>query len=63
MWTAVYLANSFQFAQDIKNKLTMEGFILKIEKFSKNDNNTIYKILTPEFEAEEVQNVIVELGL
>ncbi|WP_066495875.1 hypothetical protein [Abyssisolibacter fermentans] len=63
MWTAVYLANSFEAAQDIKKKLTLEGFVVKIEQFSKYESNTIYKILAPEFEAEEVQNVIHELGL
>ena len=63
MWTAVYLANNIETAKDIKEKLTREGFVLKIEKFSKSEKNTIYKILAPEFEAEEIQNVILELGL
>lgn len=63
MWTTVYLATGFDIAVNIKNKLSKEGFLVKIKFFSKEGEEELYEILAPEFEVEDIQEAMVELGL
>lgn len=63
MWTTVYLARGLQKAIKIKEQLEKEGFLVKKKLFSKEEYDDIYEILVPDFEAEEVQIVLFELGI
>lgn len=62
MWTAVYLATGLDMAMEIEKKLQDEGFIVKRQPFSKEGDEDLYEILAPEFEANEIQAVLFDLG-
>lgn len=62
MWTAIYMAEGEAQAREIEKKLFEEGFLVKIKPFIKQGEERLYKILVPEFEAEEAQNVLLHLG-
>ncbi|NLY77612.1 MAG: hypothetical protein GX080_05935 [Tissierellia bacterium] len=59
MWTTIHLVTGLDNAKKIENMLKNEGFLVKINLFSKEGDEEIYEILAPEFEAEEVQQVLV----
>lgn len=61
MWTAVYMVEGYEAAEKLRNLLNSEGFLVKTELFTKDGDNIIYKILAPEFEADEIHRVILEL--
>lgn len=61
MWTAVYMVEGYEAAEKLKNLLNSEGFLVKTELFTKDGDNNIYKIIAPEFEADEIHRVILEL--
>ncbi len=63
MWTAVYLATSLEIATEIENKLKEEGFLIKKQIFTKEGDEELYEILAPEFEAEDIQAVLFDLGI
>ncbi len=62
MWTAVYVVEGLEKAEEIESRLTEEGFLVEIKFFSKDGNKELYEILTPELEAEDVYSVLLELG-
>lgn len=62
MWTAVYVVEGFEKAEEIKNRLINEGFLVKTKFFSKDGDKKLYEILTPEIEAEDVYSMLLELG-
>ncbi|SDZ21547.1 hypothetical protein SAMN05660462_02252 [Proteiniborus ethanoligenes] len=62
MWTAVYMAEGVEAAKEIERKLQAEGFLVKVKPFSKEGDSILYKILVPEFEADDVQVVLIDLG-
>lgn len=62
MWTAVYVAQGQEETKRLENILTKEGFLVKTNLFSKEGDIDYYEILAPEFEAQEVQNFLVDLG-
>ncbi len=62
MWTAVYMIEGIAAAKDMERKLQNEGFLVKVKPFSKEGDEILYKILVPEFEADEVQTVLLDLG-
>jgi len=62
MWTAVYMVEGIEVAKEIEKKLQMEGFLVKTKPFSREGENILYEILVPEFEADEVQTVLLDLG-
>lgn len=62
MWTAVHMVDGEELAKELKDKLTNEGFLIKFKPFTQEGNVTIYQIMAPEFEAQEVHNVILDLG-
>jgi hypothetical protein len=55
MWTVIYIAPSEKIAERIQQRLTDEGFLVKVReaKVSKQ-----YEILVPESEVLEVQEVL-----
>ena len=63
MWTAVYLATSLESAREIEKKLKDEGFLVKSKLFSKEGNEEVYEILVPEFEVDEIQEALFDLGI
>ncbi|MTI47307.1 hypothetical protein [Sporosalibacterium faouarense] len=62
MWTAIHMIEGIEAANDIKDKLTQEGFLVKVQLFSKEGDNTIYEILVPEFEASDAHSVLIDIG-
>ncbi|HLR34918.1 MAG TPA: hypothetical protein VK071_06255 [Tissierellales bacterium] len=62
MWTAVYVVEGLGKAKKIEKTLTEEGFLVEIKFFSKDGYKELYEILTPEFEAEDVYSMLIELG-
>lgn len=63
MWTTVYIVAEEKNALNIEKRLTTEGFMVKI-KFLVNENGVdLYEVLAPEFEVEEIQECMIELGI
>jgi hypothetical protein len=63
MWTTIYMAIGLENATAIEKRLKEEGFLVKIRYFSLEGEEELYEILAPEFEAEEVQEAMIELGI
>ena len=63
MWTAVYLATGLELATEIEERLKEEGFLVKKQLFTKEGDEELYEILTPEFEAKDIQAVLFDLGI
>ena len=56
MWTVIYIAPTARIADRIKDKLTEEGFLVKVRAI--NLTKTQFEILVPEGEVLEVQEVL-----
>lgn len=63
MWTTVHVAVGEESALEIKSKLKTMGFLVKIDNFDLEGNSELYEIIAPEFEAKEVQEAMIELGI
>jgi len=63
MWTAVYMIEGAEEAKKLQEKLRTEGFLVKVKPFSKEGDNIVYKILVPEFEADDAQAALMDLGI
>ncbi|HEY8363774.1 MAG TPA: hypothetical protein VIK77_13065 [Tissierellaceae bacterium] len=63
MWTTVYMASGYEKALEIEKLLKKEGFMVKIRYFSKEGGEELYEILSPQFEAEDVHEAMIELGI
>lgn len=63
MWTTVYVATGKDWALEIEQKLKDEGFIVKIKHFGSEGEENLYEILAPNFEAEDIQSFMLELGI
>lgn len=57
MWQVVYIASNRK-ARTIKEKLTEQGFLVKLE----NTEDTCCQIKVPESEAAEVYDIINEIA-
>jgi hypothetical protein len=55
MWTVIYIAPSAKIAERIQDKLTEEGFLVKIRQSGMSRQ---FEILVPAGEVEEVQEVL-----
>ncbi|WP_047153132.1 hypothetical protein [Aneurinibacillus tyrosinisolvens] len=55
MWTVIYIAPSAKMAEKIQDKLTVEGFLVKIRQAGLSKQ---FEILVPEGELEEIQEVL-----
>ncbi|NBI08178.1 hypothetical protein [Senegalia massiliensis] len=62
MWTAVHIIEGEKTAIELKEKLIQEGFLIKLKLFVKDGDIENYQIMTPEFEANDVYNAIIDLG-
>lgn len=64
MWTVVYLARNKTKAEDMKELLTKEGLLVKVQPVGKDSEAELgyYEVLVPEFEAEEAQGILFDLG-
>jgi hypothetical protein len=56
VWTVIYIAPTARIADRIKDKLTEEGFLVKVRAI--NLTKTQFEILVPEGEVLEVQEVL-----
>jgi hypothetical protein len=56
MWKVIYIAPSSRVAERINEKLTEEGFLVKLRATSLSKNQ--FEILVPEGELDEVQEVL-----
>lgn len=56
MWTVIYIAPTVKMAERIKDRLTTEGFLVKVRQT--NVAKQQYEILVPESELEEVQEIL-----
>lgn len=63
MWTTIYVATGYNWALEVKEMLEKEGFIVKISQFEMENREVLYEVLGPEFESEDIQRVIFELGI
>ncbi|MCR2043974.1 hypothetical protein [Anaerosalibacter massiliensis] len=63
MWTAIHVVDDYSRAKEIENILVEEGFLVKIRIFDKDGDSSLYKILAPELEAEDIQLALMDLGI
>lgn len=63
MWTAVYMATGLELATEVEKRLKKEGFLVKKKFFSKEGEEELYEIIAPEFEANEIQALLYDLGI
>lgn len=59
MWTVIYIASGEKTAEIIKQKLTNEGFLVKLRQT--NITKQQFEILVPESELDEVQEVLKDI--
>ena len=59
MWTVIYIAPNEITAERIKDKLTEEGFLVKLRQT--NMVKQQFEILVPETELDEVQEVLKDI--
>lgn len=55
MWTIIYISPGLKTAETIQQKLTSEGFLVKIKQIGASPQ---YEILVPESELDEIQEVL-----
>jgi hypothetical protein len=53
MWQVVYIASNKRKAESMRDKLTEEGFLVKVQPLG-SEENEVFQILVPEGEAVEV---------
>lgn len=63
MWTTIHMATGKDEAEQIKNILKNEGFLVKSEFVLDDGEDELYEILAPEFEAEEIRELLRELNI
>ncbi len=55
MWTVIYIAPSAKMAEKIQDKLTEEGFLVKIRQVSVSKQ---FEVLVPKTELDEIQEIL-----
>lgn len=55
MWTVIYIAPSAKMAEKIQDKLTAEGFLVKIRQVSVSKQ---FEVLVPKTELDEIQEIL-----
>lgn len=63
MWTTIYMATGIENAKEVKEILRNEGFLIKINFVGKENKEDVYELLAPEFEVEDVEEAMIELGI
>lgn len=59
MWQVVFIAHSKKRAENMKDRLTQEGFLVKLQAMGSSDRDG-YQLLVPAGEAEEVAEFLGE---
>lgn len=59
MWTVIYIAPTQKIAERVQDKLTAEGFLVKLKPISLSKQQ--YEILVPETELDEVQEILTSI--
>ncbi|MFD2169476.1 glutamate decarboxylase [Tumebacillus lipolyticus] len=59
MWTVIYIAPNVKTAERIQDKLSEEGFLVKLRQT--NAAKQQFEILVPETELDEVQEVLKDV--
>ena len=57
------MATGIENAKKVKEILRNEGFLIKINFIGKENKEEVYEILAPEFEVEDVEQAMIELGI
>ncbi|MEW9670712.1 glutamate decarboxylase [Ammoniphilus sp. 3BR4] len=55
MWTVIYIAPNAKMAERIQDRLTAEGFLVKIRQASVSKH---FEVLVPETELDEIQEIL-----
>ena len=63
MWTTIYVAMGRENALEIGEKLKAEGFLIRVEFFTREGTEDLYEIIGPEFEVDDIRDAMVELGI
>ncbi len=64
MWTTVYVAPSKETAEQIKNILMQEGFLVKMQPLTKSTRDEeFYEVMVPEAEAVDAQDTLISRGI
>ncbi len=63
MWKIIHIVSNETKAKNIQDKLTLEGFLVKIQPVNRHKKEGYYQILVPGEEAQEAYNILLEIGL
>lgn len=63
MWTTIYMATGKREAEQIISILKNEGFLVKSNFALSDGKEDLYEILAPEFEAEDIRDLLRELNI
>ena len=55
MWTVIFIAHSVKMAENIQDKLTAEGFLVKVRQASVSKQ---FEVLVPKSELVEIQEIL-----
>ncbi|MDQ0337860.1 ribosomal protein S8 [Caldalkalibacillus uzonensis] len=55
MWTVIYIAPSAKIAEKIQDRLTKEGFLVKVRA---SQHGKQYEVLVPESELDDVREAL-----
>jgi len=58
MWTVIYVAPSAKIAEKIKDRLTEEGFLVKVRA---SLHGKQYEVLVPESELDDVRESLTQI--
>ncbi len=63
LWVVIQMAHSEEKASEMQEKLTQEGFLIRIRPVSGDVGGQVYEILALSSEAREARALLAELGL
>ena len=63
LWVVIQMAHSAERAQEIRDRLTEEGFMIDIRPVSGETDGQMFEIRALSSEAREARNLLAELGL
>ena len=58
MWTVIYVAPSAKIAEKIQDRLTEEGFLVKVRA---SQHGKQYEVLVPESELDDVRETLTHI--
>lgn len=63
MWTTIYVATNIKPAKKIEQILQEEGFLVKIKAYIIADDESLFELAVPEYEAIDAQNALIERSI